>query len=278
MKQKLFTKYILCAFILSCCCLGLFPLSASHAKEKAAPAPAPPTIISAEVVNALARGDLQLGADSLRDHPTSAKSMYLLRQIARIMLYDNEEKPNPKNTHQYYKNVAIAYHNLFLFLKAQGRENDEFFKKALKFYKKSNSSSLAKQKQENAILTAALYAAKGDEEKAAKLFEKANKDKFGLDYSLQVAWATYHAAMGHTDETITALRAAYKESPESIMTWLRVGDDFFKIREQASFIQLLHQWHVSQKEKDEKFSLPKSSPPKLKYSTPPVKRRRAKRR
>ena len=259
--------FLLCLISL---CLLFNPQVLAKKKARSSP-PLPKYIISQEVVEALSHGDLNQAAVQLRHHPTSAKSMYLLREVTRILISDSSsDKPSRKKAHQYYKKIAISYHNLFLFLKAKGDNQNNFFRKAINFYKKSNKGGNAKQKQEIAILMAALYAAKGDTKKAERLFDKNNNDKFGLDYELQVTLATYYAAVGDVEKTIEALRSAYRESPETIMSWLAVGDDFYLLRNDPQFIRLLDEWHISKKQKDRKLTRPHKPEPKLKFSAPPM--------
>lgn len=249
----------------------LFSLQASGAKKSKSQSTYTNVIISDTVVTALENKDLEKAAILLRDHPTSNKSIYLLRQATRILLHENNDiKPERNKAHRYYKNIAIAYHNLFLFLKSCNATQTDYFKKALKYYKKSNRGALSKQKQEIQILVAALYATNGDLNKANKLFKKYNKEKYGPDIQLYLSLASYYAAIGNVEDTIMALKAAYRESSETVMNWMAVGDDFYLIRNDPQFRKLMQGWHISKRNKKPMFSVPSKQPLKLKYSTPPL--------
>lgn len=249
----------------------LFLTTAALAKKSKTTPPPVPVKISVDVVNALEKQDLSHAGTLLMKHPASNKTTYLLRQVTRILLHEgNDSKPSSGSAHQYYKNLAISYHNLFLFLKSRDVNQSEYFKKALKFYRKSNGAFSPKEKQEIQILIAALYAAKGDLKKANKLFQKYNEEKYGPDLHLSLSIASYYAAIGNVEETISHLKKAHRESPETVMNWMAVGDDFYLIRDDPQFKKLMQDWQISKLNKEHLFSLPKKEPIRLKNTNPPL--------
>jgi hypothetical protein len=263
MKSKTFSLFLILCFL-------SITSTALAKKSKKAPKPVP-VKISVDVVNALEKRNLEQAGSLLMKHPASNKTTYLLRQVTRILLHEGDDsKPTGGDSHQYYKNIAISYHNLFLFLKSRGIDQSEYYKKALKYYKKSKGSISPKEKQEIQILTAALYAANGDLKKANKLFEKYDDEKYGPDLHLSLSIASYYAAVGNVEETILNLKKAHSESPETVMNWMAVGDDFYLIRDDPQFIRLLQEWQISKLNKEHLFSLPKREPLRLRNSNPPL--------
>ena len=131
----------------------------------------PAVQISQNVIDALAKDDLNEAVIALRDQPASPKSLYLLREATRIVMYETSKKhPKRSDAHQFYQNLGIAYHNLYLFLKANGQDQPLFVKQALKFYKKSKGSATPMHKREVDAVTAALLASNGEHEKADAIF------------------------------------------------------------------------------------------------------------
>lgn len=227
--------------------------------------------ISADVVDALARGSLNEAAIELRELPSSAKSLYLLREVTRIVMYDNSKK-RPKGTdpHQFYQNLGVANHNVFLFLKANGVSNEDYCDNAVKFYKRSRGYATPQHKYETDILTAAVLLSKGETDKAEKIMAKIDKSKLGADFQTEEYLATYYAAKGDSDSAIDALRAAHKERPDIITTWLAVGDDFHLIKNDPQFQAMLDDWHFARTSKRLELGLPKPAEPKLQFSEPAV--------
>ncbi|MBI2092502.1 MAG: hypothetical protein HYT75_05890, partial [Deltaproteobacteria bacterium] len=89
-----------------------------------------------EAIKALSASDLDEAIRVLRPEPPSSRSLYLLREIQRIVLYNKNKKAPKLDRHQFYQNIGVAYHNLFLFLKKHEITNENFYKMAIKFYKK----------------------------------------------------------------------------------------------------------------------------------------------
>ncbi len=116
--------------------------------------------IPIEAVEALAKGNVDEATRMLRTESPSSRSLYLLAEMKRILDYEKDKKPPKFERHEFYQNLGIAYHNLFLFLKRNGMTNKEFYKEALKFYKKAGKSRAYSEKYEAQLLTAALKAAR----------------------------------------------------------------------------------------------------------------------
>jgi tetratricopeptide (TPR) repeat protein len=227
--------------------------------------------ISQDVIDALARGSLNEAAIELRELPSSAKSLYLMREVTRIVMHDNSKR-RPKGTdpHQFYQNLGVANHNIFLFLKSNEITNEDYFENAVKFYKKARGYATPQHKHETDILTAAVLVSNGENDKAEKIMAKIDKSKLGADFQTEEYLATYYAAKGDSDPAIEALRAAHKERPDIITTWLAVGDDFHLIKNDARFQALLNEWHLAKTSKQLELGLPKPTEPKLQFSEPAV--------
>lgn len=244
---------------------------AAPAKQEQVKKQGPQTPISPEVVEALAKGNLNEAAIELRDLRTSAKSLYLLREVTRIVMHETSKKrPKHSDAHQYYQNLGIAYHNLFLFLKANGYTQEKFVKEVLKFYKKAKGYATPQHKQETDILMAALLSSNGDEKKANELIGKIDMTKLGADFQTQEYLAAYYAAKGDPDDAIESLRAVYRERPDVVMTWLAVGDDFYLIKDDPRFAALLNEWHFEKSAKKLELKLPAPAAPKLQFAEPAV--------
>jgi hypothetical protein len=260
-------------FSIICLLLTFFlPSTESAAKKKETTAKSdPPAVtvseISQDVVNFLEIGDLYQAVLLLREKPSSPKSSYLLNAATNILLSENHKtKPSRSEWHQYYENLAVAYHNLFLFLKARDRNQPAFFNEALNLYKKSKKNATSMHKQEIDILMAALYVSGGEYKKGEDIMKKFEKSQWGEHFPMQECIATYYAAQADVDQTITALKKAYTEKPGAVLTWLAVTDDFYLIRDDPRFVSLLNDWHLKQAEKNLILSLPKSELPKLVFA------------
>lgn len=258
----------ICFFILLFFCGNAAWAKKKQTKKKKESSPAPVSVISQDIINAFGEGDLNQAVLLLRDKPSTPKSSYLLNAATNIVLAEQQDKrPSRSEWHQHYQNLAVSYHNLFLFLKARGIEQSFFFDEAMDLYKKSKKNATSMHKQEVDILIAALYAANGDEEKGDSIVKKFKKGKWGEYFPMQECLATYYAAIADVDETITALKKSYEQRPAAVLTWLAVTDDFYKIKEDPAFAALLNQWHLDQTEKSLRLSLPKIEEPKLNFAS-----------
>lgn len=223
----------------------------------------PPVEISNSVVDALAAGDLNGAIIAMREEKSSPKLLYLIREVTRLSNFETEEKPDKAEAHKVYQNVAVSYHNLYLFLKSRGIEQNIFLEQAHKYYKKARNAGTLLHKVDCDVLDAAITAASGDIEKAKKRFSKIDEDLMRGDFESLEYLAAYRAATGDVDATIGVLREAYRLKPDSLLTWLAVGDDFYSIEEDPRFKELLISWKASEAEKKLSLSIPRASSPKL---------------
>jgi len=227
--------------------------------------------ISQKTIDALVKGDLNEAVIELREQPTSPKSLYLLREVTRIVMHNSSKgRPRGSDPHQYYQNLGIAYHNLYLFLKANGYEQEDFAKNAIKFYNKAKSSATPMQKKELKVLMAALFVSNDEAKKADGLMKKIDINDPNINFQMYEYLATYHAAKKDSKEAIEALKAAYRERPDVILTWLAVGDDFYLIKDNPDFVAVLNDWHIARTTKQLELSKPSPASPKLKFAEPAV--------
>lgn len=213
--------------------------------------------VSDAVIEALGNGDLDGAIIALREEKPSPKTLYLTREVSRITSFDANPKPEKKDAHKIYQNVAIAYHNLYLFLKTEDIEQDDFFKEALKYYDRARTSSKPSHRSDGLLLKAAIIASNGGIKKAEKIFSKVNTSKFKDDFESMEYMAAYYAATGDVDKALSALEDAYRLNPESTLTWLVVGDDFYAIKDDPLFQKFLIQWKAAEAEKKLALTIPK---------------------
>lgn len=195
-----------------------------------------------EVVEAIAKGDIDGATRTLRTESPSSRSLYLLAEMKRILDYEKDKKPPKFERHEFYQNLGIAYHNLFLFLKRNGMANKEFYKEAIKFYKKAGKSRAYSEKYEAQLLTAALKAANGEVDEANKLFVGIDTSIIMDNYRGYSYLATFYAAVGNEKETIEALKQAYAMNPDKIKLWVAICDDFASMRHEPAFVKMVSDW------------------------------------
>ena len=181
--------------------------------------------ISDDVIIALSKNKVDEAARTLRMEPPSAKSLYLLREAQKITKFK-------KNKTASYKNIGIAYHNLFLFLKRNNIINKAFYKAGIKYYKKSS-------RNEARLLIAALTASNGEIEKAKKIFSKIVVSTLGESSQIVEHKATYFAAIGDVENAIENIRKAHDENPDQTAIWTVISDDFLTIENDPEFKKLL---------------------------------------
>lgn len=219
--------------------------------------------IPATVVETLAAGDINGAIIAMRDEKGSLKLMYLMHSVTRINDALTGPKPKRADAHEAYQNVAISYHNLYLFLKARGIEQQEYAKQAHNYYRKARSAGTILHKADCDVLDAALIAASGDRAKAEKQFSKIDELSMRGDYESAEYLAAYYSAVGNAPMAIKNLEAAYRMKPEAIVAWLAIGDDFTNIADDPQFEELLVSWKTAEAERRLSLSVPKASKPKL---------------
>lgn len=219
----------------------------SEAKKKRAKRKAPvqevTVHIPVEVVEALKISALDDAIRGMRLEATSPRSKYLLREMEEIVHFENAEKAEQKNG-QYLYNVGVAYNNLYLFLKGEGMNNEDFFKKAVDFYKKAMSRSSPSRKNSTMLTLAAIYASAGDTKNAQKFFKKADLEFCRDEFRKFETIALYYASMGDIDKALENLKLAYKVNPGYLKFWLGISDDFNQISDDKKFQALLKKWDV----------------------------------
>lgn len=219
--------------------------------------------VSQAVVDALSSGDLNGAIIALREEKMTPKLLYLVREVTRAASSETQKKPGKTDAHRVYQNLAISYHNIYLFLKAWGIEQDKYFEEAVGYYKKARGTGTMLHKTDCDMLTAALLAAHGDDKKAKKQFAKINLELTRGDFESTEYLAAYYAAIGDVDGATGALEKAYGLNPGALLTWLAVGDDFHKIAADPVFQSLLISWKVKEAEKKLTLSVPKGERPRL---------------
>jgi len=216
-----------------------------------------------KIVGLLAEGDLKKAIFEMREMPFCPKINYLLRAANRIELFKMEKKPSRSNAHEVYQNVAIAYHNLYLFLKFRGIVNEDYFENAHKYYKKGRRAGTHLHKADCEILMAALAASGGDVEEAKKRFEKIDAMMLRGDFESMGYVAVYYAATGDNDGAIKYLEAAFNLDPKRTLEWLEVSDDFHGLDKDPRFIAMKDSWKAKSKKSDLVLSVPECDEPRL---------------
>lgn len=216
-----------------------------------------------KVVDLLAEGELKKAIFEMRELPECSKTSYLMRSANRIVLFGMEKRPSRSNAHIVYQNVAIAYHNLYLFLKASGIVHQDYFENADRYYRKARRAGTHLHKADCDILRAALIASGGDMEKARKRFEKIDEMMLRGDFESMGYIAVYYAAVGNHDEALRFLETAFTLDPKRTLKWLEVSDDFHDLDDDPRFIAMKDSWKVKSKKRDLVLSVPECEEPRL---------------
>ncbi|MFH1829556.1 MAG: hypothetical protein ABH871_02100 [Pseudomonadota bacterium] len=222
-----------------------------------------PDAVPQNIVELLKAGKLKEAILTMREETANPKINYLMRCANEIVFFEMQKKPSQSMAHEIYQNVAIAYHNLFLFLKSRDIVQEEFFKQAEHFYNKAKKSGTYLHKADCDVLSAALIASGGDVKKAKKKFSKIDDLMLRGDYNSMEYLATYYAAVGDVDNALKTLEAAYSLSPQSMLAWINVGDDFHSIETDSRFIAMIDSWKKDSKKTAPTLSVPKRSDPHL---------------
>jgi len=253
MKLRLTSAAIMVTILLAC-----FPASAKRSTKGKRVADIPQSVVSS-----IAAGDLETAVIAMRDLPSQPKANYLIRECTRIVTNEMGQRPDRGESHNYYQNLAIAYHNLYLFLKARGLGNEEYFEKAIKFYKKARRAGTILHKAECDLLTAALYASSGEMEKAEKKASKIDEFMLRSDFESMEYLAAYYAATGDPQSASAALRHAFDLNPHRTRAWLEVSDDFHGIAKAECFKGTVAAIKKSKGNQQMKLTLPCDPAPKL---------------
>lgn len=221
------------------------------------------TGIPQRIVKLLAEGSLKKAIFEMRDASPCSKISYLMQNTNRIVLHEIEKKPSRSNEHVVYQNVAIAYHNLYLFLKTRGITQEDYLEKADSYYGKARRKGTHLHKAECDILRATLMAAGGNIEKARKKFEKIDEMMLRGDFESMEYLAAYYAAVRDLDGALTALKAAHEMDPKKTVAWLEVSDDFENLKDDPRYIAMKDSWRARNKKRDLVLSVPYCEEPRL---------------
>jgi tetratricopeptide (TPR) repeat protein len=222
------------------------------------------------IVAALGAGDISGAIIAMRETPEQTpKVQYLMRNATRIAMHEMGERPSRDEAHKAYQNVAISYHNLYLFLRARGIEQAEYSKEAMRYYRKAKRAGTALHRDECDLLMAALLASTGDREKAARIFSKVDGGTMRGDFETMEYMAAYRAAAGEANAAMEALEAAYRLDPSRTLYWLSVCDDFNAIRGDPLYQDRIAAWMSKNKDWQPMLSVPKSRKPALTLGADP---------
>lgn len=240
--------------ILSVISLILAPTITAKPKSPTIPGP---------VIDALAKGELNDALTAMRNSPRSPKILYLIREVSRIVHFRaRDHKPKRSEAHNIYQNVAIAYHNLYLFLNRRGINQEGYHTEARRYYHKARRAGTIMHKAECDVLEAALEASAGNKKRAAKKFSRIDPEMLRWDFESMEYLAAYHAAMEDVPAAVSALKTAYEINPKRTLAWLAVGDDFTQIENDSLFINLTRSFKAD-KGTNIALSLPEREIPRL---------------
>jgi tetratricopeptide (TPR) repeat protein len=251
MKKRL---AIVSVILLAILILPTGAFAKSSAKDAAVPQ---------KIVDLLAEGELKKAIFEMRELPPCPKKNYLMHSANRIVLFEMEKKPSRSTAHEVYQNVAIAYHNLYLFLKARGITRDDYYDNADRYYSKGRRTGTHLHKADCDILRAALIASGGDVEKARKNFQKIDELMLRGDFESMGYIAVYYAAVGDHDEALHFLETAFSMDPKRTLKWLDVSDDFHELDDDPRFIAMKDSWRAKSKNRDLVLKVPGCEEPRL---------------
>ncbi len=239
----------------------------------AAPAFAKKPSVPPDAIAALARVELASAIGALRSTST-AKAQALRSDCRRIIQFSaREEKPHRSEARRFYLNAAIASHNLFLFLQAEGIDAPAFAEQAEELYRKARRKGSKHLRPKCELLRAALLAARGERDEAAKRYAKVDTGALLGDFAGTAALVGYHAAMEEPAEAAAALETACRLEPISAQRWIAVGDDFHPVATDAGFAAALARCRKQDGTTNDPFAhltLPPQSAPRLvMYDRPP---------
>ncbi len=250
-------KIVLPVFILIAC-VSIGEASAEKKHDRS---------ISQETIELISADDLNGAAARLTESPQGIRGQYIQGEISKILNMEASGKPSKSDAYNAYRRTATAYHNLYLFLLANGKNNDNFLDEAKKNYRKAGRAAKGMQKDQCKLLEAALVASSGDLKKASKLFEKVDQAATLGDFAAAEHAAAYNAASGNVDEAVRNLQTAYEIDPEKTSEWLSVSDDFFKIQNEPAFLEMLKGFTMEPKT-EMALSVPPSKKPALEVTEP----------
>lgn len=248
--KTIIIKFFAALILFSC----LFTSQISHASDAIGTVPQ-------DVIDSLASGNIVEATLLLREAKQDKKVLYLMKESSRLAAFKIEGKPKGDNAYGVYKNVAIAYHNLYLFLKTNGIAQDKFHREAVKYYGKARKLGSKLDAEDCTVLEAALIAASGNEKKALKKFGKVEAAILSGNFESSEHLAVYYAAVGDIEGAIEALGDAYNADPNRTLGWIMVGDDFYNIMDNPIFASFLESMKQRYKPDEVTLSLPPDKEP-----------------
>lgn len=254
--KTIIIKFFAALILFSC----LFTSQISHASGAAAPDAI--GTVPQDVIDSLASGNIVEATILLREAKQNKKVLYLLKESSRLAAFKIEGKPKGDNAYGVYKNVAIAYHNLYLFLKSNGIAQNKFYRDAIKYYGKAARQGSKLDAEDCTVLEAAIIATSGDEKKAIKKFGKVEGAILAGDFQSSEHLAVFYAAMGDIEGTIEALGDAYNADPDRTLGWIRTGDDFYNIMGNPIFASFLDSMKQRYKPDEVTLSVPPAREPR----------------
>jgi len=197
-----------------------------------------------QIISLLKVDDIFGAADILRfSKNISRKDAYLLHEFSVIEALSSKSHAK-RFGYDKYKKLGIAFHNLFLFLKSNGVEQSDFLDAAMHAYRRASHHSKSKYREWDCnILQAALLAASDDvknQKKSKKVFRKVKSHIVAIaDANSVEHLAAYYAAAGDLKDAMRYLKSAFEMSPSRTLSWIEIGDDFFRIAGESDFKQLV---------------------------------------
>lgn len=223
---------------------------------------------ASSVVDLLAANDINGALIAMREKPKDPKLRYLTREASLLAMYSMGDRPKGDDASASYFNLAIANHNIYLYLKAYGVDQFRYAKAAHKFYSKAKRGVDGRRKAQRNLLDAALYAASGKRDKAQHVINDIDPVFLGGDYESEANMASYRASMGDAEGAVSSLEKAYKLNPERTTTWLAVADDFHAISSEPRYKELRNSLKVDGVEKQLAANLPKQRKQKIDKDDP----------
>jgi len=259
-------------FLCICCVTAFVVFSSTYAKETKKEETVSNLFVPKEAITELAKDDLEKASAILQTKSQSDKSIYLLRELSHILLYKRANQPPSRaDAYDFFKGIGVAYHNLYLFLKTQDIEQSDLFKQAIKYYKKSIRFASNLDKAEVYILMAAITESSGNSKKANSYFKKVKLYPASLDLQIQECLAAYFAAKKDVQHTVESLKKVYKGRSKTILNWIVLGDDFYFIKDDIRFQNMLKELDFDKKTKNPDLLVPQRKKLKINYKKPRVR-------
>ncbi len=193
------------------------------------------------IIATLEQKDINGALILLNDTTHTTKVRYLIKEVAKVAAFERNDYKRMLDKHRTYQNIAIGYHNLFVFLKRHHIHQKYFYSQAKKLYALAKKYGGQFHKEECTLLYATLLAVSGNTGKAARHFKRIQKHLIRGDFESTEYLASYYAAMNDPENTIQTLKHAYDLNPSLLNTWLGITDDFYLIENNNEFKQFIKQ-------------------------------------